>query len=298
MWNPFFDVRWTPQDLLRTMLDRTVGPQGVLPVQDDLRAPSEFFQRGIVSEPVLPPELPYDALERLVPQLVDFRQQPRGTDDKRGRPHGTRKLTKVTALWLHQTASLIGHPNQFLSVPTQGAIGMDAEALLLHPLRAYMYAAHSANRFSISIEVACRAAGIEGIPDTFWRSKRERKGYTKNGRRHPPRDYGELVHEATDEQLLSCRHLVRYYIEEVERQAQPLRDSGIFVPGIQVIGTHRNSHSSRVSDPGSRIYHEVVQWAIREFGLDEALPVGSGTPNPTAWTGSDRIPYSWKVRGF
>lgn len=295
---PIFDIRWTATDLLRTLLDRSAGPDGFLPVQDDLRAPSEFLERGIIAEPILPAELPYDALQRSVPKLYDFRQVARSAEDKRGRAQGTRKLEKITALWLHQTAALIGQPEQFLSVPTQGAVGLDAAAMLLHPLRAYMFAAHDANRFSISIEVTCRAAGIEGAPETFWRSTKEKKGYTKKGKVYPPKLYAELVREASDEQLESTRHLVRYYIEEVERQAEPLRSGGIFVPGIQTIGTHRNSHSSRVSDPGSRIYHEVVLWAIREFGLDEARPVGSGTANPTAWTRQGRVAYSWKVRGY
>lgn len=285
-----FDIRWTPQDILRTLLDRTAGPLGFLQPQDDF---------PVVPVPDAAPELelPYDVLEQLV-RLVDFRQKPRTREDKRGRAQGTRKLQTIRALWLHQTAALIGHDEQFLSVPTQGAVGLDAAALLLHPLRAYMFAAHAANRFSISIEVACRAAGIEGVAETFWRSKREKNGYKRRGQFIPPKSYAELVREATDDQLETTRHLVRYYVTEAERQCIPLRKDGIHAPGITEIGTHRLSHSSRVSDPGSRIYHEVILWAIREFGLLEASPVGSGRLNPTAWTGHGAEPYSWRVRGF
>jgi hypothetical protein len=277
------DVRWVPYDLIRNYFDKTVQGGGFLVTQDDLLRPSE----ELVHEVGLA-KLPYDELAAKI-DLTDFRQRPRTPAQKRGIAHGTRDLANVTALWIHQTASLLDSPERFLSVPVQGAIDTAARGVLLHPLRAYTYHANAANRFTIGIEVACRAAGVEGIEKTFWVSRTEkRKGL----------GYSQLVHEATDEQILSARHLVTYYIEEVERQAKPLRAQGIKVPGIIAIGDHRNSSSSRTSDPGSRLHWEVVEWAIREYGLKRGPVVGSGRLSPTAWTREGAVRYSWNYRGY
>lgn len=268
-------ARWSFYDLWRTAWDRTVQQGGVLAVQDDLVAAAELV-------------LPFDQLDNVV-DLTDYRQRKREAAEKRGRAHGTRDLSGVTALWLHQTAAMLGSPERFLSVPSHAGVDTVARVTLLHPLRAYLYHGHAANRFSIGIEVACRAAGIEGDGRTFWISTKEMLS---------GRVYSQLVHEATDEQIVATRHLVRYYIEEVERQAQPLRAQGLVVPGIRAFGDHRNSHKSRVSDPGSRLHHEVVEWAVREFDLKRGPVVGSGTLSPTVWTGEGNVPYSKKVSGI
>lgn len=277
------DFRWVPYDLIRNLWDTTVQPGGFLVTQDDLVGEGEQLLVDVGLE-----QIPYDRLAAAI-DLTDFRQRPRTIEQKRGRAHGTRDLANVTALWIHQTAAMLGSPERFLSVPVQGGIDTEARGVLLHPLRAYTYHANAANRFTIGIEIACRAAGIEGIPETFWLSgKEKRRGLT----------FADLVHEATDDQLEAARHLVTYYIEEVERQAKPLRAQGLKVPGIIAIGDHRNSSSSRTSDPGSRIHWEVVEWAIREFDLVRGPVVGSGSASPTAWTHEGKIRYNWRVRGY
>jgi len=274
------DFRWSPFDLWQTLLDLSVQQGGVLKVQDDL---------GGAAEVGLPAALlPYEKLDALI-NLTDLRQVERSAKHKRGRAHGTRQLAQVTTLWIHQTAALLGSPDRFMSVPAHCGVDLQAGGILMHPLRAYMYHAQKANRFTVGMEVACRAAGIEGDPLTFWRSRKEKKS---------GRFYSELVREATDDQLVTAQHLVAYYIEEVDRQARPLRDQGIDVPGIVAIGTHRNSHKSRTGDPGSRIYEHVVQWAIREYGLQPGPIVGSGVASPTAWTGEGAVRYSGRVRGY
>lgn len=294
-----FDFRWTTADLFRTLFDRTPQLGGFLVPQDDLPAANEPpFPTDIPPEVLADlAELPYDVLDNVV-SLTDFRQRARTNKQKRGRTQGTRPLAQVTALWLHQTAAMLGSPERFLSVPVQGAVDTRAGVTLLHPLRAYMYAAHHANRFSVSIEVACRAAGIEGDPRTFWRSGREKNGYERKGRWIGPKSYSELVHEATDDQLEATRHLVSYYIHEAERQAQIERAMGKNVPGIIAIGVHRNSKDNRSSDPGSRINQEIVQWAIREFDLVPGPIVGSGRPSPRIWTGTGDVRYSGRVSGW
>lgn len=46
---------------------------------------------------------------------------------------------------------------------------------------------------------------------------------------------------------------------------------------------HRQSHSSRVRDPGPVIWRELGQWAIDELGYREGPVVGSGRPIPDEW---------------
>lgn len=263
MWIP--SSLYALLDRARTLADRT-AVHGHLPAQDDLGAP-------------LLAELPIETLRRELAaigfELIDWRQEPRSG---RGAARGTRKIEKCTALIWHQTAALVSL-GQALGIPAH-ALVLERQVVLLHPLRAYLYHAGAGNAYSIGVEIRARACGVEGDLRTLWRSKREiERGVSA----------ASLVHEATDGQLAAARLLGTYYVREVARQGGKMRASGY----------HRNTESSRVSDPGSRIAWGVGLRVAEEHALQHGGPVvGSGRSTPTAWGGALGAPYNWRVRGY
>ena len=274
-------MMWIPPSLyplldrLRTLTDRT-PTAGALPPQDDL-GPTQLA------------ELPIDTLRRGLAsigfELVDLRQEPRSG---RGEAHGTRKIAQCTALLWHQTAALVSL-KQATGIPAHALI-LERQVVLLHPLRAYLMQAGAANRYTIGVEIRCRAAGIEGDLRTLWRSKREIHGYTdKRDVWHPPVAAADLVHEATDGQLAAARLLGGYYVGETRRQGGAIVASQY----------HRNSEGDRISDPGSRIALGAGLPVAQAYGLEHGTPVvGSGSATPTAWGGEPGEPYNWRVRGY
>ncbi len=258
-------MRWTVWDHVRTLLDFSAA-QGVLEKQDDF---------GFT-----PNDLPYRRMLRratvLGLKVHDFRQIPRAEKHKRGRAKGTRNIRNIDTVLFHQMAAVIHDPRRCLSIPAHGAIVRGGDIVLLHPIRAYLYHAHAANPFSVGIEIAARAAGIDGRADTFWLSKKEKKMGLK---------YDDLGHEATPRQLEAANILADYYVEEIDRR----------MGSVEYVMDHRNSDKSRNSDPGSRI-HKYVTLATRErLKLRHRDPVGTGQPNPHAWSGDPNVPYSWRV---
>jgi hypothetical protein len=251
-------ARYSLADIAATLFDRTPH-QGTLAVQDDL---------------VLDGTGPFDALVTAANAagilVHDYRQIPR---TGRGRAHGTRPIEQVTAILDHQTACELNRPERFLGVPAHAGITGWGNIVLLHPVRAYMYHANGANKFTYGIEHSARAAGIEGDARSFWRSRREKAA---------GRTYADLVHEIDDRQAIASLLLRAYVVDEVARQ------------GGRIVASmfHRNSHSSRTSDPGSRIALTVSRPFAVERGLEYGSPVvGSGSRTPGAWGGDAGVRY-------
>lgn len=274
-----FGHRWAWTDFIATLMDGSVRKGGVLDPQDDfasVQTNSTQVDPADAPTPVdSPAVLPYDKLANRC-RVVDMRQLPRTGG---GRARGTRKISNIDTLWLHQTAAVLTTPDRFRSVPAHRGVPILAQAVLLHPIRAYMYHGHGANSCSIGYEIACRAAGIEGNAKTFWRSKKE----VKAGKR-----YEDIVHEASDDQIDVARMIMQYDIEETARQGGEIR----------YVGSHRQSSGQKISDPGQRLWVALGEWAITRFKLKRSREFGSGRQNPTAWTGIGREPYSWKVKGY
>lgn len=228
------------------------------------------------------------ALEKLASKtdVLDFRKQARTKKQKRGRPHGRMKLVKTVGIMLHQTAADIADEDRLLNIPSHCAVSDEAHAVLLQPLTAYMYHGHGANSFCLSIEVVCRAAGIEGNMDTVWLSKKEKAANVR------PED---VIREATDAQLETTRHMVRYLCEAVQEMADA---AGVEVR-IKVIMAHRMS-ARKAADPGSRIWKGVGEWALNQLdlGLKVGPVIGKGSQLATAWTGRGDVWYDWDTKGY
>ena len=238
--------RVTPRDLLETLLDEN-------PIEGHLPKQADAHVGGL---------------------WLDWRQRPR---TGRGAAQGLRSIKQIDTLFFHQPAAILSD-EQWLKVPVHGAVSSSGSTILLHPIAAYLFAVHAGNRRGISVEIGCRAAGIEGDARTFWRRRSEKaRGLT----------HADLAVEITDEQAEKALALGRYYWHEVWLQGGELR----------YIDTHRKTHRSRVGDPGSKIYHEVIRPLAKELDLTELPePLGSGRHNPTAWTGKGNIAYSWRVK--
>ena len=205
---------------------------------------------------------PQTALERLrgTPGVVvsrDYRDAGRGgrwdrvreynpaihgwpKNKERGQARGVLPWAQVSTIVLH-TAGVEGMgPGRWLGVPCHAAVASDASIVLCHELNSYLWAAHAANRYSCSIEIA--------------------------GKR-----------TITDEQISAARALLRYTVEEL-RARRPLGPDGDMLP--LHVAPHRFSHRSRGKDCDVAIWESIGVWGMRELGLDLGPVVGSGRPLP------------------
>ena len=190
------------------------------------------------------------------------------TKFKRGRAKGWRPWSKVTGITLHQTASGNLHADHrlLLAIPAHAIVHCDGSVSLLHAPTSVVYHGHGLNAQTIGIEIDCRAAGTEGDASTFWRSTTDRLLGCS---------YELLVREATAEQLEAARWLVSKYAGMVEQSGGR----------IATLWAHRQSHSSRTSDPGSRIWKGVALPMIAALGLVDVshLTLGTGRAIPKEW---------------
>lgn len=203
--------------------------------------------------------------ERFLGSFLDLRNKPRTKE--RGEAQGKRSWKDAKGICLHQTAVVFSRAERMLNVPAHAGTMQDGQVVLLHDPTAYLFHAHRLNRYDIGIEVSCRAAGIEGDASSFWRSSDEIKN---------KKQYKDLVSESTDIQLEATRNLCRYYIELVSLHGGK----------IEFMHAHRQGHSSRRSDPGSRIWQEVTIPIMKEFNLScgpVGWKAGSGKPIPEIW---------------
>lgn len=196
----------------------------------------------------------------------DLRDVPR-TPGERGAPHGTRPWSQIVGITLHQTATRDFSPSHsgLDHVPAHAMVHRDGSVSLLHHPEKYIYHGNALNGGTIGIEVAARAAGTEGDPATFWRSKAEKVA---------GKTYDQLVAEATPAQLDALAELIRYYYDLA-------KSNGGEINGIWA---HRQGASDRDSDPGSRIW-SVGEKMTRELGLKDRrdMTLGSGKTIPMSW---------------
>lgn len=215
--------------------------------------------------------------------FVDLTKEPKTKE--RGLSKGKRSWKNVRGITLHQTAVDFGtNPMRLLNVPVHGSTLKDGKIVLLHTPTDYMWHAHSLNKYDVGIEVSCRTAGVAGVAETFWRSKKEIKENKK---------YESLVREPTDIQLEATKELCRYYIDLVKKNGGE----------IKFIHAHRQGHSSRTGDPGSIIWQKVGIPIMEEYNLTcgpVGWKIGSGTPIPQIWdfVRGKGISYSKTFKGL
>jgi len=197
----------------------------------------------------------------------DLRDTPR-PKDSRGEVQRTRKPGQIVGVTLHQTATADFPPTHkgLSKVPAHAMVHRDGSVSLLHHPTSVVYHGNALNGGTIGIEIACRAAGTEGDASTFWRSSAE----IAEGKH-----MADLVHEATDVQLVAAVDLCRFYIGQVSELGGAVRG----------IWAHRQGHKSRTTDPGSRIWKHVAERVRMDLGLADVrdLHLGTGLPIPVSW---------------
>ena len=173
-------------------------------------------------------------------------------DKSRAQSRGTLEWRNVSSVVLHTagidepthtdpaSTKLVLHPDRWLGVPTHGAVAADATIVLCHELNTYLWAAHAANKFSCSIEIA----GSKTI---------------------------------TPAQVEAARALLTYYVDELRTQ-RPRDENGELLPVY--LAPHRFYHRSRRNDCGARIWEAVGEWGMRQLDLQLGPVLGSGKGLP------------------
>lgn len=201
----------------------------------------------------------------LPPSCVqDLRGEPR---TGRGSARELRPWSQIVGLTFHQTASgnLHAAHRALLSIPAHIIVHRDGTWSWLHPFERVVWHGHALNRGTIGIEIDCRAAGTEGDPRTFWRSRKEQAA---------GKTYEQLVREATPAQLTAIPTVMRFCVDTVAANGGAVRANW----------AHRQGHSSRTSDPGSRVWRAVMHAGSALDLVDvQDKTLGSGNPIPAAW---------------
>ena len=289
-------VRFTLTDLLKNFLPakkpeptKEIEKPGVVLAEEDLEdeqeeeisasndeEEQELTENDIETVDLLPQADPPKTTKEF--KWVDFRKTKR--TKSRGNAHGVRKWTTCNTIMIHQTATPM-KAKTFLNIPVHGGVDSNGIIVNLHDPTYVLWHGNSGNSFSIGIEVACRAAGIEGNMDTLWMHP----DFKKKGLK--PKD---VVREATDYQIEAAKELCRYYINLVKENGGE----------IKYIMPHRLATNTRTSDCGSRLWKKIAIEIMNEFNLKVHPVVGKGEKLPQAWDeiNGKGIPYSKEVKGF
>lgn len=218
-------------------------------------------------------------------EWVDMRGTKR--TKSRGESKGNRAWNAVLGITWHQTAVVVGSAARCLNMPVHGVVLDDGDGgaiiVLLHDPTSLLWHGNGFNTHDIGIEIACRAAGVEGVAKTLWLPKA--LAHLKGDER-----LAEGT-EATDAQLEGARQLAKYYDDLV-------RDNG---GELQFVHAHRQATKNRVSDPGSRIWGAVGEWCRTRLDLSVGAPnfqISHGKALPDAWTGRPNgVRYGWQYDG-
>lgn len=194
---------------------------------------------------------------------------PPGSIDTHSRAptHGHRDAASVRGVTLHQTAALLGpDPRRWDDVPAHFGVAYPAgEIMVLADWNSRVYHGNALND-TIGIEIACRAAGVEGRVDTVW---------VPRSRLAEGVEPAEWAREVTDPQILAVRDLLRW-----------LADLGASLGADwRRLYAHRQSARKKGvkrADPGSRIWSHVAVPLIAT-GWAEGETRG-GLDLPDAWT--------------
>ncbi len=163
-------------------------------------------------------------------------------DARRAIPFGVRTAVKTTAFCMHTAATVMGY-HRFLGAPVQLAVDKDAVGVLCQPLLSMCAAAHSYNRFSISLEIS---------------------GHS----------------DITPEQARTARALIRYAYEEViALRRLEGSDNERMAIGTHFNATNKRG----LKDCGPDIWRGVAAPMIKELGLVPGPVIGKGQAVPEGW---------------
>lgn len=262
-----------------------------------VEVPAELLERVWAKEPEVEPTVT-PTCEGLVcaelraARLYDLRAERVASAPKvrvrSGRPV-VRDLSDVDTLCLHQTATEYSvSPAQLRAAGGDRALALATRALGIachaavfpghaahpplvvaaSPLAWHVNHGNGLNPKSLGAELAGRFEGVEGDARTLWCPK-------GRGTCEPT--------EVTDEMIAAWLEGLRWLIETARAEGCPLR----------YLAGHRQSSSTRRSDPGELIWEHVALPIAAEHDLEirAAQVWGSGRPIPSAWMDGGFGPY-------
>lgn len=167
--------------------------------------------------------------------------------------HGTRPLSSIDAVVLHQMACCFRPRDplrRFLTLSAHYAVLADGRILQIHPDAALVWASNGFNRRSVAVEFAGNFPDVRG---RWWEGDRMGRN------------------QVTRAQVEGGRRLVRRLCDRL---------------GIRHVFAHRQASASRGNDPGPDLWYHVGQWAVTNLGLSDGGPgyrIGTGRAIPDAW---------------
>ena len=184
----------------------------------------------------------------------------RSNEARDGRQYFRRKLrdvSKVDGITLHQMGFSRGDDiSRYLGVQAHFVVMPNGDIGQLHQLDRYLYSSSALNADTVGVEFAGNFQSDKGkwwSPDTM-------------GAQEAP----------TDAQIQAGQFLVGYIRKE-------LRAAG---GDLKAVWGHRQATSLRRANcPGPQIWHGIVPWANKRYGLECVADdtVGDGNPIPDTW---------------
>jgi peptidoglycan hydrolase-like protein with peptidoglycan-binding domain len=189
---------------------------------------------------------------------------------KKGR--GTRKLSEITGVTLHQTGCLL---SRWKNVACHIGIKRDGTIVFVNDFIHKVWHGNGFNGETIGIEIEGHFAGLEEynektgewVPDlkTYWRPK---------GSTRQPISINEAQVEA-------CKRVIRWIKQVIEAAGGKLK----------YLVAHRQSSPSRTSDPGEKAWKLIALPLMIELGLTDGGPDyyildskgRAGKPIPARW---------------
>lgn len=209
----------------------------------------------------------YDVVARSKPPagMVDRRQFATREHDE-----GQRPWTQVTGICLHQTACRMGEREQrYDNIGAHFVVTRAGKRLRMHDLTRRIVSANGFNARCVSIEVDGLYAGVEGDLSTAWDDKST-----------PQREQPDSLTLASIE---STKSVIRWIVHEVAAHGGK----------VTALVAHRQSSSTRRSDPGQAIWQSIALPMMDELDLSDGgigfavtypgKPSANGMPIPEAW---------------
>uniref|UniRef100_A0A6M3L070 Putative N-acetylmuramoyl-L-alanine amidase n=1 Tax=viral metagenome TaxID=1070528 RepID=A0A6M3L070_9ZZZZ len=188
-------------------------------------------------------------------RVVDHRE------DHPGRARrGINPWTRIDTICLHQMACCGSGWERWKNLAIHYAILRSGWVAWLNDCNALLWHGHGWNGRSVGLEIEGWYAGVESDPSTLWTPA----GAT--GDRTRSQALGEHQAEAA---LQAIDHAVAVVAAHGGQ--------------IRYVAAHRQSSSTRRSDPGSQIWQAVALPAMDRMGLTTAPTLPDGWPIPDAW---------------
>ena len=151
------------------------------------------------------------------------------------------------------------------------ALAFDGFYTKTYPLEWYIYHGNGLNRKTLGLEIDGLYSGLRDDPTTVEREDLETI-------------WEGTATKLTDSRIKAARAALRYLVEEGRKLGMP----------IKYVYAHRQSSSTRRSDPGEELWRKIVlEYGVPVLDLQTrpGFTTGMGRPIPDPWDPDGRGPY-------